>query len=1480
MYELSRVLVRSVGPAAARYEDVLIDLSSAGAPVATTSTTLFGEDEPVLRPSPASVLHLENGGGKSVLIKLIFSVVLPGHRQAVGTSSTHALSSFVLEGDVSHVVLEWVHAKSGRHLVTGKVSAWRNGRPSKDLKQLTECWYHFRPTETLGLRTLPIVENGRYRALSDYCDRMLAAAESDPALEYSCVRIQKQWTERLSDLGLDPELFRYQRAMNAEEGEAADAFSFSGDDAFVNSLLSAVLPPEPAEELAGVVGAYADKLAVRGSLELEREFVRGALEHLPALAEARRTRLTENARRDEARVRLDEHLRLVRVRADRERHRSEALRAESRSLADALEQETRRHAQLTAVTVELRRLVSSMRLDEARDEEAQDRDTVRRAKLAESGWAAVPTALRRREAVAEDLRLRQIIAETHEAARPALAARDAATAALRRSLVGLRDRTERQADEAEAAGQEQDRLALEAQAEHNTAVARAADQTAEAAVRRESIESVRQDLATAVAEGRLPTGTTAAEAAEGARGRVAQAEAHVTGLEASLADLDLAYGHAEQALGSARDSCAAADEAFRAAEREVATAAARTASLAADPDLPGPADGGAVDLDRDAADLLARLTGVRREVDTAQAALQVEIAGDERARTTLETAELLPASVDAVRVRQRLQEQGITAWTGWDYIASVGSAERRRQLAHQAPRLASGVVVNDRLDEACDSLRNSRLWPTDHLAVGTTAHLLAAPEDDDELFTVPVHPALYDERAADEERVRLAERHREQVRQQTELRDRAERYAALYTRLVDWRREFPPGRLEELGQELRQRGSEASAAGVTLTERQACLDVVAEERAAVGTALPPARRALHAAESAVHALERLAEQEARIPGWESAERTALEGAAADRDAAGRAAEHSARSRVLAADHRRTADTLRGTAQRLLDELNTLPPEGGPQDGAESTAEQPVEVLRRSFAAASDELRRVSVGEDLKVKAALARDRLAAADQEFGDLAPAVRRQAEQLLAGPEAADAVSRALAREAAARVTLSAEERLAESAGLAAVRKADFAAFAEPAEPVDLTPFGHPRHLAEGLSLAAEAEAARDHCERLCGEVGHRSERARQRAREAAREATLFADLSTLLGSVPGGEPTPEEPAFEGDASAARQRHDAVQSRFVEADEALAGATLDERALTDRLVRHAVDERFATLHLPNRSIIVATDPTELPAHAAHWSGLLHQRLRSLETDLDSIGRHRQAIVGQLRQQVEEALRVVRRAETLSKLPDGLSEWSGKPFLQIGFTPAEDGALTDRLGTVVDEVSVEAAHGRPTRRDGLSLVLRGVASSVGVSGFKVRILKPDAVLRDQRVPVSEIKDVFSGGQVLTAAIVLYCTMAALRSSEQGRTRHRHSGVLFLDNPIGRASASYLLRLQQSVAAALGVQLVYTTGLFDLNVLENFPLVVRLRNSADLAAHRKYLTVEDSLRPLLDGAQPGDEGAEIAAARYYRRPSGSDRAES
>jgi hypothetical protein len=62
--------------------------------------------------------------------------------------------------------------------------------------------------------------------------------------------------------------------------------------------------------------------------------------------------------------------------------------------------------------------------------------------------------------------------------------------------------------------------------------------------------------------------------------------------------------------------------------------------------------------------------------------------------------------------------------------------------------------------------------------------------------------------------------------------------------------------------------------------------------------------------------------------------------------------------------------------------------------------------------------------------------------------------------------------------------------------------------------------------------------------------------------------------------------------------------------------------------------------------------------------------------------------------------------------------------------------------------------------------------------------------------------------------------------------------------------------------------------LFDTTALAEFPLVVRLRNDADLRAGLKYISVEEHLRPGLPVPDPQGERVhgEITATRMFRRP--------
>jgi hypothetical protein len=401
-----------------------------------------------------------------------------------------------------------------------------------------------------------------------------------------------------------------------------------------------------------------------------------------------------------------------------------------------------------------------------------------------------------------------------------------------------------------------------------------------------------------------------------------------------------------------------------------------------------------------------------------------------------------------------------------------------------------------------------------------------------------------------------------------------------------------------------------------------------------------------------------------------------------------------------------------------------------------------------------------------------------------------------------------------------------------------------------------------AEALSQAREAHAE------LLG------------AHRAAEDAAggfdeIAAMLRDLLREHTSDEEQDEQEPYPGSLDEARQSGAEARRSLRGCAADLSAAESAVREASDVLVRHANSTRYEQVRTPARQQIRELPAAALPEHAQKWADAFAPRLRVLTDELAQLERNRDSIVDRLRGLVESALATLRSAQRLSRLPEGLGEWSGQEFLRIRFEEPDQATLTERLGEVIDEATRAAVKkNSDLRRDGMSLLLRGVAAALQPKGVAVEILKPDAVLRAERVPVGQMGDVFSGGQLLTAAIALYCTMAALRSNDRGRDKHRHAGTLFLDNPIGRANATYLLELQRAVSDALGVQLLYTTGLFDTTALAEFPLVIRLRNDADLRAGLKYISVEEHLRPGLPQAPAGEAGhSEITATRMFKRPS-------
>ncbi|MDX3668914.1 hypothetical protein PV733_31145 [Streptomyces europaeiscabiei] len=1565
MYELSRVRLYSIGPAGARYADTVLDLRGVGeyVPDPAPQQAEFFEEEPTgppRRPAPAGVLFLENGGGKSVLLKLIFSVMLPGHRNTLGGASSGVLRKFLLADDCGHVALEWQHTLTGECVVVGKASEWRGRQVSNDPRKFAEAWYSFRPGPGLSLDNLPVAEStavrppvegasgaqGRRRTMKGFRDAITEAGKAYPHLEVHWEEIHDRWNEHLTDLGLDPELFRYQREMNSDEGEAAGLFAVKKDSDFTDLLLRAVTDTRDTDGLADLVGGFGDKLGRRAELIAERDFTAGSVDLLGRIVESAEGRSRARDIHAGAERRTRTLARRLSARAARERLRGTDLAQRVTAAAYAVTHSEAARDRSALIAAELAYRHASLALAAAEKSAAAQKRELADARTLHSAWQAAEAVLRHRTAADRVARVAIAIQEAERDAAPALAARARAAVDLVRALHAAAEGAEDLANEGEEKSAALQEVGEAAHRDATVAATEAQRARSEVGHLRQRLGEVEQETAEAVRAGWLDD---TAPDADPARAALAASDAEKTAVAAwdtAREAARRAFEHAREAASAesraeltaarAADAATAAERAYD-GERRTAKALAGEERLAELLSLPGVsgraraavpvprsaegtggaaagrttgAGGGAADgfrtaderacsdgsltpeeLDRFADELRELLDDNVSSAERHLFELRTAAADDSRILGALGDGGLLPPGPDVLATVEFLGEHGIPALPGWRYLAqAVDPVDHARVLAAR-PELVDGVIITDPASHARarEALSDAALLPRSAVAVGTAAALLAPTPPVDagdgptsEVFLVPPNPAMHDEHAADEERQALRVRATERDEEIRELAARLGKDRELAARLSSWRTGCPAGRLTELAGAAQETRAFAEESEAELSEART-VRAEAEEAAAEAAQVRDERQeAAQRARRAADALAGLAYRLRERAGWQVKLRELADEAT---ESEARAQSCLERARAADEDRRATqrgADDARRTARALRAERAEIA--GAPDDVPETDSDaqkHPLAALREAYRAASQVYEKVGVGADLRAEQARAESDESSAIADLGRLTNKVRNRAEQLLQSPDGSDGPSRQAAAARAEELVQLLETRVSTSSEQLGRLRGE----AERHAPEDGT--AH-TELPEEL-LPRDADHAQALLRTATAELASRAE-ALTRAREAHAEmltshraaedaAGGFDETAAMLRDLLRDHSTDDdqeepEPYPGGPEEARNAATEARRSlRGCAAD--LSAAEASVREASDVLVRHANSTRYEQVRTPARQQIRELPASTLPEHAQKWADAFAPRLRVLTDELAQLERNRDSIVDRLRGLVESALATLRSAQRLSRLPEGLGEWSGQEFLRIRFEEPDQATLTERLGEVVDEATRAAVKkNSDMRRDGMSLLLRGVGAALQPRGIAVEILKPDAVLRAERVPVGQMGDVFSGGQLLTAAIALYCTMAALRSNDRGRDKHRHAGTLFLDNPIGRANATYLLELQRAVSDALGVQLLYTTGLFDTTALAEFPLVIRLRNDADLRAGLKYISVEEHLRPGLPQQPRAGETAhtEITATRMYKRP--------
>lgn len=844
----------------------------------------------------------------------------------------------------------------------------------------------------------------------------------------------------------------------------------------------------------------------------------------------------------------------------------------------------------------------------------------------------------------------------------------------------------------------------------------------------QKITSAQAAIRAAVAAGLLADRADVAEAADVAHEAAVEAETRVTNALERSAALASEREQADAELDAARTDLDTKARKADSLGQQLSAAQQASDELRCEARLIYLLGAEEIVLDDDAPTLLELLAEAIRKAKVEQDALRLAAAADERALGALGSGGLLPPSDDVAEALRALADEKITGWSGWQYPARIRADERDQVLAHH-PHLVDGIVLNsgDDLGRAQEKLTAARLLPRTVIAVGTTASIMNRSADVPFGigFIVPPNPAMYDEERAEEERHTIERRTEERRARLTGLDSAIDADHDLRSRLGGWQRNYPPGRLAQLAEDHERTAREQRDARKLDQDRRDALSTLARQEKLLKQELPKLTKQATDARGKATSLRSLADECAKVAGWQETIRTAKEERA-------RADSEAARKREVAKDlsaqrreAHREADSQRRTANQCRGELGDVIG-GGSVDETIPVPHEALESLRTNYRTAVTAYEKVAVGAGLLVDA----DRLGKAESEaraaVETVDPGIRDRAAQLLRTPDGSDVSARAEATARTERRADALDEQVTAAAGREGELKQAFGDY-QPQER-SLEPYGKPQDIPHGEQLIVRATVDWDKARENLDEI-------QQRKATLCKELTaierLTADFAAVRDSLSAIVPTTsdrEAGAFQETVDVARARRDQIRETLTEAVRLLEEATKEVRRTADLLARHATDERFERVAAPVRRQMISTEREQLPDFAADWETALRPRFRVLSDELEQIERHRAMLIERLQGMVKHALGRLRAAQRASRLPDDLGDWSGLEFLRISFTPPDDTVLAERLGQVIDEAAAAGAGREPSKRDGLSLLLDGVQAALRPKGIRVEMLKPDAV--------------------------------------------------------------------------------------------------------------------------------------------------------
>ena len=1417
-----------------------------------------------------TVFSLENTGGKTSFLSLVLSCFDTNERRFLKTLIRPNQKFADYFGDLpAFILVEW-DLSDGQaslldppRLITGQVVVPRGeGRQ----RELDRRFFSFRSAPDLTFDDIPapglkgFAENGRLNGLQDV-QRWLHAVRSSHPDNFQDFSRQSDWKRKLAEEKIDTELLRAQVEFNRSEGGIEDFLNFRSESQFVRKFLAMTVPGAEADAVRGVLAEHVAKLSDLPRLERRREAIRQLKEKFAPFVD-----IAGKAHAAQDDVGRRSH-RAASLKAALDERGDEASRRSAMLIETADEHET------AAREAEAARKTARLELASATVETARRRHAQAEA-LASIRAQERDQAVLRERLLQAALAMRDILDDRLQS-KVLLEAIDAEHADLRPRREALRGIG---ADFAATLGQRASEFrerqrSLTADAERLTAAAREAEAQRAAAcesaqAERRAAAQIQVDLdhardfrAALEEEHDIEPGESAEAAsrrhAEAAR--ACSAEAGELRLKAEALDRDAAAHRDRQGdLKAERSRLESEIERLSDTIREGEAKRRELAFGSTILELTGETE-----IDPEAAAAAAVLADARRkyadrlrEDEWRQQVLHAD-------RDSLEATGLASIDMDVRTVVDRLRESGIADTQPFAlYLSNILEAPQEvHRFAESDPARFTGVAVPNRnaLDRARQALESAP--PLSRPITVAIAGVTAADAQDDR-FVLPVNePAAYDRAAAQDLRRRIETEMAGVASSIDTQLPRIERLETTMRELEAWRERFGSSRLKDLRQnavDKEKRIAEIRAESEVLSERTR--DADRDARDCRDLAGKRDKQGHGCTEQSRRAGDHHKQWESRVDGWRMA-RLAHEQSAASAEqlAERKETERDDRGREASQREREASDAASPAAAMERDAGGIAYSTSGGRatgdlDALRHSYEQALEALTALEQEKVDRLR----GQHDAIKRELAKkeERF---QRDFGDIP---RADVETKAAGDGLHETAAAAGAILEKARESASAARADADAGARELRSEMEKCAKAVQPEPLmDLRSL-EPEVLAR---IAPEAEATIERQEVLATREFAAARRTREQATQNHSAASECRNWADTLDDVLSGQTTPAEPVDlpHHDEIAAHVRESVAA--FGRARDALAEAQKAVYGSYDEIRRFAGSDSFGELESEREvaAHLRANDPLVAADNATRTAALIDDRLKTIEHDLSRLDDDLLACVEELERLLRTALHILRRMIRDGRIPDHVPRFGGQPVFRMGADLSRISVEQRKeiLRSYVTDLA-ESDRVPETGQDIAAELVDRMTGALGRSSLGIRLLKPKGEGDTEHMPIDRVT--VSGGELLTAAMMIYLVLARLRAEAMhGGTND--GGILIMDNPLGKANKALLLKTQIGLADAMGIQLFYTTGIQDTNALAEFENIVRLRRNRQSRGTRRIPVEVEAMHAYVD-KQTGDPARRPAAA--------------